>query len=199
MSNCLKSNDNQGLNREPSHCCRAQQQFPAPDVKPSAVSFSGRTHIAVDKSTDLDLTSRDFTIAARIKTGTGGTIFCQAPAEGPWAPDGKTLFIRDGRLTFDIGWVGAVAAKTKITDERWHDIVMTWQHKTGLVKLFVDGKIDGQGTLKPKAKAAKQAIRIGFTSSDFPDPTFFVGQLIDVRFFQRELAVKRKSSTLSRN
>ncbi|HEY1065105.1 MAG TPA: heme-binding protein, partial [Pirellulales bacterium] len=41
--------------------------------------------------------------------------------------------------------------------------------------------------LKPKALSEKQTIRVGFTSPDFPDPTFFVGQIDDVRFFQRRL------------
>ncbi|HUY34267.1 MAG TPA: DUF6797 domain-containing protein [Pirellulales bacterium] len=168
----------------------APEQRPVADTSPPTPSFNGQTRIAVKKSGDFDLTGRDFTIAARIKTRTGGTIFCQAPVDGPWAPDAKTFFVRDGRLTFDIGWVGDVEGKTNITDDRWHDVAMTWQHKTGRVRLFVDGKIDGQKTLTPKAKAEKQTIRIGFTSPDFPDPTFFAGQMSDVRFFQRALMEK---------
>ncbi len=158
---------------------------PRPATAPLA--FSGKAHIRIAKPEDFDLTGRDFTISARIKTKTGGTIFCQAPIEGPWAPDGKTLFVRGGRLTFDIGWVGAVASKSNVADDRWHDVALTWQHETGRVRFFVDGKPDGEGTLKPKAVAEKQTIRIGFTSPNFPDPTYFVGQIADVRFLQRRL------------
>ena len=159
----------------------------APDNTTAPLVFSGKTLIGVAKANDFDLAGRDFTISARIKTKSGGTIFCQAPVEGPWAPDGKTFFVRGGRLTFDIGWVGAVASKSNVADDRWHDVAMTWQHDTGRVCYFVDGKPDGEGTLKPKGEAGKQAIRIGFTSPNFPDPTYFVGQIADVRFLQRRL------------
>eukprot|EP00456_Euglypha_rotunda_P042299 TRINITY_DN32_c0_g4_i2.p1 TRINITY_DN32_c0_g4~~TRINITY_DN32_c0_g4_i2.p1 ORF type:complete len:1344 (-),score=278.21 TRINITY_DN32_c0_g4_i2:37204-41235(-) len=152
-----------------------------------AALFSGRNQIAIQKGEDFDLATMDYTIAARIKTRKGGTIFCQAPAQGPWAPDGKTLCVRGGRLTFDIGWVGAVAGRSNIADDQWHDVALTWQHESGRVRLFVDGKLDGEGTLKPKAQAAKQVIRLGFTSPNFPEPTYFVGQLGDVRFHQRSL------------
>ena len=159
----------------------------APENTTAPLVFSGKSQIGVAKPEDFDLAGRDFTISARIKTKSGGTIFCQAPVTGPWAPDGKTFFVRGGRLTFDIGWVGAVASKSNIADDRCHDVAMTWQHETGRVRFFVDGKPDGEGTLKPKGEAGKQAIRIGFTSPNFPDPTYFVGQIADVRFLQRRL------------
>jgi len=155
---------------------------------PVPPSFSGKSRIAVKKPDDFDLTTKDYSITARVRTKAGGTILCQAPVEGKWAPDGKSFFIRGGRLAFDIGWVGAVTGKTNIADDRWHDVAMTWQHQTGDVRFYVDGKLDGQGRLKPKGKVDKQAIRLGFTSPDFPDPTFFVGQLADVRFIQSHLS-----------
>ena len=162
---------------------------PVKAAKAQGLFLSGKTRIDIDKSNDFDLTDRDYTIMARIKTKTGGTIFCQAPVEGDWAANGKSLFVRGGRLAFDIGWVGAVAGKTNVADDQWHDVAMTWEKMSGQVRLFVDGKIDGEGTLKPKAKAEKQTIRLGFTSPNFPDPTYFVGQLSNVRFFQKALTL----------
>lgn len=160
----------------------------AAEGSPVTPAFSGKSRVAVKKSDDFDLTTKDYSITARVKTKAGGTILCQAPVEGKWAPDGKSFFIRGGRLAFDIGWVGAVTGKTNIADDRWHDVAMTWQHQSGEVRFYVDGKLDGQGRLKPSGKAGRQTIRLGFTSPDFPDPTFFVGQLADVRFIQRHLS-----------
>jgi len=157
------------------------------DSKQQSLTFNGRTQVHIERAQEFDLTESDFTISARVRTRAGGTIFCQAPPKGPWKPDGKSLFIRGGRLVYDIGWVGAVSGKSNVADDRWHDVVMTWQHKTGMVRLFVDGKPDGQGILKPKAKAVQQTIRIGFTSQDFPDPTFFTGQFGDLQFLQRAI------------
>lgn len=152
-----------------------------------AKTFDGKIQIVVRKSEDFDLDYKDYSITARLRTQAGGTIFSEAPSAGPWAPNGKALFIRGGRLTFDIGWVGAVAGKSNIADGKWHDIAMTWQNDTGRVLLFVDGKQDGEGTLKPKTRLKSAVIRLGQAASDFPDPTTFVGQLGDVRFIQRRL------------
>ncbi len=151
-------------------------------------SFDGKVQVVVQKPNDFDLDGKDYTITARIRTQTGGTIFSEAPASGPWAPNGKALFIRGGRLTFDIGWVGAVTGKSNIADGKWHDIAMTCQHETGRILLFVDGKLDGQGSLKPKARLADASVRLGCAASNFPDPTFYVGQMSDVKFFQRRLS-----------
>ena len=41
-------------------------------------------------------------------------------------PVTRRRFVRDGRLTVDIGWVGAVSSKRKINDGKWHDIAMTY-------------------------------------------------------------------------
>ena len=165
--------------------------LPVPTGNAQGQFFSGQTRIDIDKFADFDLTDRDYTISAKIKTKKGGTIFCQAPTEGNWAANGKTLFVRGSRLTFDIGWVGAVVGKANVADDQWHDVAMTWEQKSGKVTLFVDGKIDGQGALKPQAKADKQAIRIGYTTPNFPDPSFFVGQLSNVRFFQKVVSLPK--------
>ena len=152
--------------------------------------FDGKIQIIVRKPEDFDLDYKDYSITARVRTQTGGTIFSEAPSAGPWAPNGKALFIRGGRLTFDIGWVGAVAGKSNIADGKWHDVAMTWQNETGRVLLFVDGRQDGQGTLKPKSRLKGSTIRLGQAASDFPDPTNFAGQLSDVKFFQHRLPDK---------
>ena len=56
--------------------------------------------------------------------------------------DGKSLFVRTGKLTFDIGWVGDVSSSRSVDDDRWHDVAMTYEHETGTVRLFVDGQLD---------------------------------------------------------
>ena len=135
------------------------------------------------------MTDRDYTITARFQTGRGGSLFCQTAARGPWIPDGKTLFVRGGKLVFDIGWVGAVSSRQKVADNRWHHVAMTWQHATGAVRLFVDGKLDAEGQLRPKSPLREPVVRIGFTSANFPAPqSHFVGELAEVTFSQRALS-----------
>ena len=64
------------------------------------------------KGTPLpDFGKSDFTITAWIKTSGGGTIVSKASVKGIWSLGGKTFFVGDNRLTFDVGWVGAVEGK----------------------------------------------------------------------------------------
>lgn len=152
------------------------------------LAFDGNTYLEVAKGEAFDVTSKDFTIAARIKTKADGTIWSLTQTGPKWIPDGETLFIRDGRLSFDIGWVGAIAAKTKVSDGNWHHVALTWQKADGRVRLYVDGKLDGEGKLAAKAALPKSVVRIGFTSPDFPRPaTFFQGEISEVRFYQERL------------
>jgi putative heme-binding domain-containing protein len=152
------------------------------------LTFDGNTYLEIPNGEAFDLTTKDFTIVARLKTKADGTIWSLSQSGPKWTPDGQTFFIRDGRLAFDIGWVGAVAAKSKINDDRWHHVVMTWQQSEHRVRLYVDGKLDGEGKLAAKATLPKSVVRIGFTTPDFPRPaTFFQGDISQVRFYQRRL------------
>ena len=150
--------------------------------------FSG-THAAdVAKSDQFNLTSADFTVYAKFKTKRGGTILAQAPPHGAeWAPNGKTFFVRDGRLCFDIGWVGAVTSRREVDDGKWHDAALVYDHKSGEAQLVIDGKADNAESLKPEGETGELAMRIGYTSPDFPEPTAFVGELAEVRFYQRKI------------
>jgi len=102
----------------------------APKPRATAASeFNGASHLVIKDGSNFNMTSGDFSITARIRTMTDGTIFCKANDQGPWVPNGKTFFVRGGRLCYDIGWVGAVQSKKKVDDGRWHDVES--QHQPG--------------------------------------------------------------------
>ena len=146
------------------------------------VLFDGTTFLQNDKSLDM---SRDFTITARIKTTKGGTIFCQTLDQPDWLADGQTFFVRDGRLVFDIGWVGAVTGQARVSDGKWHDVAVSWSADNEEFRFYVDGKQDGKPRELAVKKPLKKAInRIGFTNENFPDPSFFQGEIESVRFYQ---------------
>ena len=118
---------------------------------------------------------------------TSGTIFAKAPATGSWVPDGTALFIRDGRLVYDVGWVGAVVGSKRINDGKWHDVVMTWKSGNGRVRFYIDGKMDEEGELSPEGRTKGHVVKLGYTSEDFPAQSGLEGSLDDVRFYQRAL------------
>jgi hypothetical protein len=91
-------------------------------------------------------TGRDYTFMACIKTRQGGTIVSLFPPEGGWKPQGKSLFV-DGRgVVMDIGYVGAVSAGAKVTDDRWHHVALA--QRDGQQSIYVDGRRAGEGQLK---------------------------------------------------
>jgi putative heme-binding domain-containing protein len=160
-----------------------------------AIVFDGGTYAEVKEATDFDM-SQDFTITARVKTRGNGTILALTKGDSPWVPDGQALFIRDGRLTFDIGWVGAVTSKKKINDGKWHDVAAVWTKSKKQLTLFVDGKPNGQGQLAANDKLDNAVVRLGFTSSNFPDPeSFLTGELEEVRFYKAALQNELKAAT----
>ena len=157
-------------------------------LEAGSMAFDGSSHVEITEAADFEMTAADYTICARIKTKNDGTILAKtAPAE-EWVPNGKTLFIRGGKLTFDIGWVGAVRSERSVNDNRWHRVAMTFEHSSGRVRLFIDGRLDGEKTLQPREKVQAHALRLGHTAANFPKQPFFDGQISDVWFYRRVLS-----------
>jgi hypothetical protein len=172
-----------------------------PPVAPAANNarlLDGRTYVTVAGPEAFDMRDCDYTIFARVKTRRGGTIFSKS-ADGRWVPGGKSLFIREGMLSFDIGWVDCVATERKIDDDNWHDVAITYNHGPHGFVLFVDGKREAEGALEPGKAVEEPVVRIGYTASNFPVPTYFDGQISELRFYQRALADKEIAALVTKD
>ncbi len=132
----------------------------------------------------LDFGSSNFSIGAWIKTEAGGTILSKAAPDGPWVPKGKCFFVRDGRLGYDVGWLGVVQSRQKVNDNRWHHVAVTYRQEDGATRLFIDGHADGMRRLA-STDGEGHRVRIGYTATDFVPP--FRGQLDDVQIYDRPL------------
>ena len=148
-------------------------------------AFDGNSFYQIELDNVLDTSSQDFSIAARIKTESDGTIVCKTVDEERWVANGQSLFVHAGKLAFDVGWVGAVRSNVRVADGKWHDVVLTWQAKETDVRFFVDGKPAGGGKLAVKKPLAGSVIRIGATNENFPESSFFNGEIENVRLYQR--------------
>ncbi|MFO0961040.1 MAG: DUF6797 domain-containing protein [Isosphaeraceae bacterium] len=91
--------------------------------------FDGARYLEPAHPEALRMTAQDFTIAAKIRTRRGGTLFAKTSPGKTWTPDGKALFVRDGRLVFDIGWVGAVASKGRVDDGQCR-VCLAYEHES---------------------------------------------------------------------
>ena len=85
----------------------------------------------------LDL-GADFTAMAAFESTGQGTLFSMCAPTGNWVPDAKALFIRGGRLVYDIGWLGAMNSGPKVNDGKPHTAVLSVSG--GTAKLWLDGK-----------------------------------------------------------
>lgn len=153
--------------------------------------FGGDGEARFDEDFAIDFDTTDLSFAAWINTEDDGTIFAETLDESEWVPDGKTFFIRGGQLAFDIGWVGVISSATakgkSVVDGVWHHVGLTWQHQTGKVKLFLDGEIVAEGTLKPNDELEDDILRIGFTSENFPESPRLEGKLDELHLYNRAI------------
>ncbi len=157
------------------------------DAGSSEPLSNGTGWYQLENGDDWNTFDQDFTITAKIQTERDGTIWSKTRDQQNWVPQGQSLFIRDGRLTFDIGWVGAVQSHIVVADNQPHAIAITWHAAEHRVEFFVDGKSAGQGLLRAKQALTDSVIRLGFTNENFPTASAFAGQLSEFCFFPRRL------------
>jgi mono/diheme cytochrome c family protein len=162
-------------------------------------SLRGDKHFLIENAADLNLTTADFTISARLRTNKDGTIFSKTAPSGPWVPNGKTLFVREGHLCYDIGWVGDVETRKRVDDNRWHEVAATYDADSGKLRLYIDGALQATRELRPSSVVQGHVARIGYTAANFPRPkSAFEGDIDYVRFFQRcltERELRRSQQT----
>jgi mono/diheme cytochrome c family protein len=153
----------------------------------TGLEFDGKHFAEISGAQDFTPLDRDLSFAAWINTSADGTIFALTTPGDQWVHDGRALFLRGGKLTFDIGWVGAVAGSSPLANGQWHHVAMTWSHSDGAVKFFVDGRLDGSGNLKPRRPLANPTARVGFAAPNFPESPWFRGRLDGLRLYGRAL------------
>lgn len=107
----------------------------------------------------------DFTLAVKFRSEKDGTLVAKGD---------KTLAIKKGALQYDIGSVGTLHGKDKVSDGKWHHAVLV--NSGGKARLSVNGK-----------QVAKNN---NFTAKDTPGSALKIstaGEIGYVRFWNREL------------
>jgi putative heme-binding domain-containing protein len=155
---------------------------------PLPLQFNGKSYVEIKDFQDFDMARNDFTITSRFQTRRGGTLFCVTTPGDRWVPDGQSLFVRDGRLVFDIGWVGALTSRRRVDDGKPHDVALSYDQATHVARLFIDGRPDVEMKLSAKNALANRVFRIGFTAPDFPGPnSSFDGTIDEIRVYEKSL------------
>ena len=155
-------------------------------VAGKALHLDGKSYVQFGRANDLR-SDGSFTWMAWIRTTQGGTILARSGAGREWQPGGKVMFVEDGRLRFDVGWVGVTGAETPVADGQWHHVavVVSDQMNADNVRCFVDGGASGSGSLNvAQHNEAGLPLRIGFCNNNFPTKQpGFVGDLDEVQWF----------------
>jgi mono/diheme cytochrome c family protein len=162
------------------------------DLEPLRIEVPGSVISSKESSAEsVILPGKDFpmegphTLMVRFQTtAKNGTLAARAPETGKWEPNGKTLFLRNGKLTYDIGWEGDVAGGPNLADGKEHIAVMTVDDDS-IVELFVDGKSVARKELASKDDA-KHVFKIGATATNFAGD-FKDGSIRQVLFWKRNL------------
>ena len=136
---------------------------------------------------------RDFTIYVRFRTRGDGSLVSKAIPGKKWLENGKVLFIRKGRLSYDVGWLGEFDGGEKVNDGKWHEVALV--SAGGMAKLYLDGRqIAGKAKFS-RPDPAGSLFQIGACTPDFGGD--FKGDISNVRFWKRALDDKETKLSVS--
>jgi putative heme-binding domain-containing protein len=132
----------------------------------------------------LDLGTSGRTVLVRFRTLGDGTLIASAPAGGIWKPNGKTLFVRGGRLVYDIGWVGAMTGKSNVSDGQWHVAALLVTDRD--TRLYVDGKLEARREAFRRDPENGHVLKVGATATNFGGD--FAGNIDWIGIYEAEFS-----------
>jgi len=142
----------------------------------------------------------DFTVLAWIKTtADNGAIFSKAPSRRrTWLnpaflqeSQSKALYLKNGALVYETASVGSINSERKVNDGLWHFISFSGKNP---FEFYVDGTLIKSGQVgAPETISSDHPdhlITIGFGSMSFPQGGGFLGDMDEVRIYNRQLSAK---------
>ena len=148
-----------------------------------SVASGGGVRMARSAGESFAFGSGEFTIAARFRTKGNGTLASKCPPSGKWRPDSKALFLRDGRLVYDIGWVGEMQSSRRYNDGKWHRVLLT--HRNGAARMYVDGALVCDKDDFTARDRSEDVFKIGAAADDFAGS--YSGDISDVTVFEHNV------------
>ncbi len=136
----------------------------------------------------------DFTALACFTSLGDGTLFSKCSPDGKWSVDGKSLYIRDGRLVYDIAWLGEFSTDVIVSDGKQHRCVLAVQG--GVAKLWLDGKLLGEKKNFSKADVKGHVVKIAHTEPDFAGD-LKRGEVSQLRIWKRALPEQEMATLLA--
>ena len=148
-----------------------------------ALASGGGVRMARGVNESFDFGSGEFTIRARFRTKSNGTLASKCPPVGEWKHDSKALFLRGGKLVYDIGWVGQMESPRRYNDGKWHRVLLT--HEGEVAKMYVDGELVCDKDDFVAGDRAGDVFKIGAAADDFAGA--YRGDISDVAVFEHNV------------
>lgn len=131
----------------------------------------------------LDL-GGDFTAMIRFESVGDGTLVSVCPPAGKWEPQSKALFIRDGRLVYDIGWLGEMPGGPVVSDGKSRTTVLVV--KGGAARLWLDGRQVAEKASFTSPQKKGHVFKVGRAAPDFGGE-LTQGRIHEVKVWKRAL------------
>jgi hypothetical protein len=126
----------------------------------------------------------DFTIFTKFSTTQDGSLFLRDDTSGTWKPNAKTLGIDHGKLLYNVGSVGAIKSKKKVTDGKDHFAVV--RSNKGVIELYLDGKLIGENEKLAVKDTKGHLFQVGHGTDFVKDLTN--GSVSNVRYWKRSIS-----------
>jgi hypothetical protein len=126
----------------------------------------------------------DFTAMAMFETSGSGTLFSKCDSVGKWSPDAKALFLRAGRLVYDIGWVGALTGGPRVDDGKPHVAVL--RVAGGAAQVWLDGRVIAERSGFSRPDQRTHVFKVGCASENFAGD-LVNGRVTGVKVWNRAL------------
>ncbi|MEC8907216.1 MAG: LamG-like jellyroll fold domain-containing protein, partial [Verrucomicrobiota bacterium] len=136
---------------------------------------------------------KDFTAYVKFKAKGDGTLLSKAIPGEKWLKNGKALYIREGRLIYDIGWKGMITGANKVNDGKWHEAALVT--RSGKTSLYLDGKKISEKKSFSATDPARALFQIGTCTADFGGD--LKGTVSNLRYWKRGLEEKESLLAVS--
>ena len=149
-----------------------------------------KSTVVVNESSAISLGQGDFSITAWVRTASegGGAIISRSAKEGEWSDQSRALFVRDGKVGYEIAGAGDLVGKTKIKDRQWHHVALVYRHGTTQYDLYVDGAKDGGKRIDSKTLPPGHILRLGSVAPGLKGVSSMKGSIDDVRIYGRSIS-----------
>lgn len=147
-------------------------------------SQMGKSSMTADATTSSEIIKldKDYTMMVEFSSerkgaGPKGGLFSKTLPNGNWDADSKALYVKDGKLVYELAELGKIESKTKLKTGSTYVAVVT--SEAGRINLYLNGKLEGT--------------RENSTTKDPKHPVFRVGMGVDklTDYFNTNLSVVR--------